>query len=156
ASLANAQPAPVVVIVPDKAPAKRSKRASRHEGVRRGVVPTAQAEQAQPEVPNSSSTETSQHRALDEELSLLRGAYDALRAGRPQYALERLAQHAARFPDGELAEAREVARMIALCHAGRSTAARAQAAEFLARAPKSPYAARVRLICHEAVDDGQR
>jgi outer membrane protein assembly factor BamD (BamD/ComL family) len=77
----------------------------------------------------------------------MRAAYEALRGGRPDRALEHLAEHAARFPDGELAESREVTHMIALCQTGEVAAARTSAARFLAHAPHSPYAARVRLIC---------
>jgi hypothetical protein len=87
---------------------------------------------------------------LEEELRLLRAAYEALRADRPKRALSWLGEHATRFPHGALAETREVARIMALCQAGQREAARAEAAHFLQRSPHSPHAGRVRSLCAEA------
>jgi hypothetical protein len=84
---------------------------------------------------------------LDDELPLLRRAYSELNAGRPERAFEVLDVHAARFPHGELEEAREVARMLALCAMGKAPAAKGRARQFLALHPDSPFAGRVRGIC---------
>lgn len=84
---------------------------------------------------------------LEEELRLLRSAYEALRSGHPKRALNWLGEHAARFPRGSLAEARDVARIMALCQAGQRNAARTEAAHFLQLSPRSPHAGRVRSLC---------
>jgi hypothetical protein len=86
---------------------------------------------------------------LEEELRLLRAAYEALRSDRPKRALSWLDEHATRFPHGALAETREVARIMALCQTGQREAARAEAAHFLQRSPRSPHAGRVRSLCVE-------
>jgi hypothetical protein len=104
-----------------------------------------------PATPNSSASVptggSSRQGDLEAEMRLLRAAYDALRAGHPERALETLAEHASRYPHGELAEARGVARIMALCQAKRVAAARSEAERFLQRSPSSPYAARVRSLC---------
>lgn len=86
---------------------------------------------------------------LEEELRLMRDANNALRANKPQTALVLLAEHESRFPRGTLADSRRVARIMALCQAGKVAAARTEAERFLRRAPNSPYAARVRSLCTE-------
>jgi hypothetical protein len=117
------------------------------------LAPAAARELA---APAADGQQQARRRDLDEELKLLRGAYDALNAGNTDAAFKQLAEHAARFPRGELSESREVTRMIALCQVGQSATARAQAAQFLARSPDSPYAARVRLICRDASGESAR
>lgn len=87
---------------------------------------------------------------IDEEVALLRSANAALRAANPKRALAQLAEHRWRFPNGKLADSREVARMLALCASGESALARAEAERFLAAQPRSPFAQRVRGICVEA------
>jgi hypothetical protein len=84
---------------------------------------------------------------LEQELALIRSAYEALRAGRPERALAQLAEHSWRYPRSELAASREVARIMALCAAGKTDTARQEARRFLQRSPGSPYAARVRSLC---------
>jgi hypothetical protein len=84
---------------------------------------------------------------IDEEVRLLSQAHAALRSGRPRDALGKLREHAESFPNSKLAEARQVARMIALCDSGRRAAARAEAQAFLSERPRSPLANRVRSIC---------
>src|SRR5262249_36408651 len=69
--------------------------------------------------------------ALDAELSLLREAQGALRAGEPARALALL--DAAQPAGGALGEERDAARVLALCGAGRVDDARREAARFLAR-----------------------
>jgi hypothetical protein len=73
----------------------------------------------------------------------------AVREGRSGEALTLLDQQERDFPQGELRQERVAARAVALCAAGRVSEARALAASFLARAPRSPLAARMRSICTE-------
>jgi len=86
-------------------------------------------------------------RAPDPELELVRAAEEDLHRGNPGRALEILAEHERRFPDGMLWEEREVTRILALCQIGNAAAARAQAQRFIVRAPASPFADRVRQGC---------
>jgi hypothetical protein len=84
---------------------------------------------------------------LDREMQLLKRAQVAQAAGRPTEALSILADHAKQFPNGKLAESREVARVLSLCQAGQTQASRAAAERFLASHPNSPFASRVRGAC---------
>jgi hypothetical protein len=84
---------------------------------------------------------------LDEETRLLADAQLALRSGKAERALALLAEHTWRFPRGQLAEAREVAHVVALCEAGHAASSRAEAKRFLAKRPRSPFAERVRTVC---------
>jgi hypothetical protein len=84
---------------------------------------------------------------IDEEVRLLSQAHAAIRAGRPREALSKLREHGEAFPNSKLEEARQVARMIALCDSGKRAAARAEARVFLSARPRSPLANRVRSIC---------
>jgi hypothetical protein len=84
---------------------------------------------------------------IDEEVRLMSGAQAALRSGDPKRALQLLGEHARRFPNGKLANARMVARISALCTMGLADEARLEADRFLARNPNSPFAERVRNIC---------
>lgn len=93
-----------------------------------------------PPAPSASSAEvvprakarTARRRATGDavaETTLLEQARAALR-GRPATALELTHRHRARFPEGALAEEREVIAIEALERLGRKQAARARAAEF--------------------------
>jgi hypothetical protein len=84
---------------------------------------------------------------LEDELGLLSSAQRAMREGLPERALLALAEHAWRFPNGQLAEAREVARISALCQAGKRALGRTERARFLTHRPESPFADRVRGLC---------
>jgi hypothetical protein len=95
----------------------------------------------------ASSAEAPPMSTLDREMRLLKRAQIAQSAGRPSEALSILAEHAKQFPNGKLAESREVARVIALCQAGQTQASRAAAERFLAARPNSPFASRVRGVC---------
>jgi outer membrane protein assembly factor BamD (BamD/ComL family) len=85
--------------------------------------------------------------AEPEEARWLREAQLAVRSGDARRALTLLDEHAARFPSGKLADAREVTRMVALCDLGARAAAREKAEHFLAEHPGSPFSDRVRRIC---------
>jgi len=84
---------------------------------------------------------------LEEEISLLREAHEALRAAQPERALDLLEEHAQRFPRGALEQERRAMRAIALCQAKPGAAARLEADHFLRSAPESPLVERVRSVC---------
>jgi len=85
--------------------------------------------------------------ALAAEVELITAAKTALDADDPDAALTRLADHARRFPDGQLANERRGYRAIALCEAGKPAAGRGEARVFLDAHPGSPLAPRVRQAC---------
>lgn len=85
--------------------------------------------------------------ALAAEVELITAAKTALDTGDPDVALARLADHARRFPDGQLASERRGYRAIALCEAGKPAAGRGEARLFLDAHPGSPLAPRVRRAC---------
>ena len=87
---------------------------------------------------------------LEQETALMEQAQAALRRGDAQRALALLAEHTWLFPKGHLSEARDVARIDALCKAGYAEQARARAEHFLATRAHSPFAARVRASCLDA------
>jgi hypothetical protein len=71
------------------------------------------------------------------ELSLLRRAHEARRAGQPERALELAREHAKKYPHSQLWAERETLRVLALCDLGRVDAARRSAAplEYLWSSP---------------------
>jgi hypothetical protein len=85
--------------------------------------------------------------ALTLEAQGLSAVERALRNGRAAEALALLDQQERTFRGGKLDLERQAARIIALCAVGRQAEARAFAARFLARAPSSFLAARVRNTC---------
>lgn len=74
---------------------------------------------------------------IDAEMTLVARAQTALHRGLYDSALDALAEHARRFPRGEMAEEREALAVQALARAGRTEEARARAARFDARYPRS-------------------
>ncbi|MBX3264876.1 MAG: hypothetical protein KF782_34710, partial [Labilithrix sp.] len=76
------------------------------------------------------------------EVRLLERAQDALRA-RPAEALALAEDHARRFPQGMLAQEREVIAIEALMKTGRASEANARAARFKARFPGSSHTRRI-------------
>jgi hypothetical protein len=84
---------------------------------------------------------------LEGEVLLLEGADAELRRGDTSAALARLAEHAAKYPSGVLADEREGVRAIALCRAGRLSEGKAAADRFLSPTRRSSLAARVRTAC---------
>lgn len=81
---------------------------------------------------------------LREENQLLGDARSALRGGDPAEALKKLDAAGGRFPDGVLAQEREVLAIEALAKSGQRSAASARASAFLAAHPTSPHATKVR------------
>jgi hypothetical protein len=122
--------------------AQRTQVATANPGVtHKAVVLEETAEEAPAPAPPAST--------LDQEMQLLKRAQVAQASGRPSEALSILAEHAKQFPNGKLAESREVARVIALCQSGQAQASRSAADRFLAARPNSPFASRVRGVCAE-------
>jgi hypothetical protein len=103
---------------------------------------------AVPRVPENTAPAASPAAAdgLQAELALVRAAHDALRAGRPDVALDRMEQHRRDFPGGALAEERDALRVSAICALGRADAA-SEAQAFLASHPESPFVGRIRDAC---------
>lgn len=81
------------------------------------------------------------------EALILQDAQLALSQGDSVVALERLSEHARRFPSGALAEEREAAFVLALCSAGRVAEARAHRATLERTAPSSPLLPRLERSC---------
>ena len=103
------------------------------------TAPVAPATAAPPEVqPSSGLTLEAQGLSLVQQ---------ALRDGRGTDALALLDLQERTFHGGKLDLERQAARIIALCAVGRQAEARAFAIRFLARAPNSFLAARVRNTC---------
>jgi hypothetical protein len=84
---------------------------------------------------------------IAEELRLVRAASAALDQSAPERALERLAEHARRFPSGELAIERRGLELIARCTINPHAVLRAERDQFLARFPSAPIAARMSRAC---------
>ena len=82
-----------------------------------------------------------------EEAHLLREADAALRGGDTAGATRWLDEHARLFPNGVLAEERDVQRVLVLCASGQPDAARMEASRFLSAYPRSLLAGRVRASC---------
>ena len=78
-----------------------------------------------------------------DEASLVHAGVVARRSGQPGRALELFDTHARLYPQGVLAEEREVERALALADLGRVTEARAAIDRFLQTHPASPLAARL-------------
>jgi hypothetical protein len=83
--------------------------------------------------------------SLAEETQLLREADRAVRAGDGERAMALLNDHAARFPDGNLAPERAAERLVVLCLDGKADAS--AASRFLAAHPGSALTARVKQAC---------
>lgn len=78
-----------------------------------------------------------------EEVKLLERAQDALRSGRHADALSLCNEHAKSYPNGMLAQEREVIAVEALVKTGRTVEAKARAEKFKARFPGSSHARRI-------------
>jgi hypothetical protein len=81
------------------------------------------------------------------EVAMLRRAQKALKQGDAEASLAAIDALAAKHPKGALREERLAARVLALCAAGRTSEARAAGQAFLAEAPNSVQASRVRASC---------
>lgn len=121
------------------------------------AVPVAEAEAeeqlSEPTTPVSPERSASLGEAakpgneIRQEVALLSKAQAALSRGRPQEALEALAEHAARFPRGVLTEERAATRARTLCALGRRQEAEAELKRIERLNPASAYLARARESC---------
>jgi outer membrane protein assembly factor BamD (BamD/ComL family) len=84
--------------------------------------------------------------SIAEETRLIGRARKALGTGDNAAALAIAAEHAQQFPSGQFTQEREAVRTRAHCNRGDANAQNA-AEKFLAKWPKSPYAAKVRGSC---------
>ena len=84
---------------------------------------------------------------IRQEVTLLSKAQAALSRGRPQEALEALAEHAQRFPRGVLSEERAATRVRTLCALGRTREAAAELKRIETLNPTSAYLAPARESC---------
>ena len=84
---------------------------------------------------------------IRQEVALLSKAQAALSRGRPQEALEALAEHAQRFPRGVLSEERAATRVRTLCALGRTREAAAELKRIETLNPTSAYLAPARQSC---------
>jgi hypothetical protein len=98
-------------------------------------------------IPSGPSTNPAAASEVEAEIALLGAARTALLENRPGDALAALERHAARFPNGTLAEDRAAERVFALCALGRVEAAREEATSFLATRPRSPHVGSIRTSC---------
>jgi len=85
--------------------------------------------------------------AIDDELSWLGAAQEALRRHEPTRALQLVQEHAFRFPRGALAQERRAVQLLALCELQRKQAARAVLREIEQRTPSSPLIVGIRRSC---------
>jgi hypothetical protein len=76
---------------------------------------------------------------LAQEAALLHQAQAAWRAGQSAQALQLANQHAARFPRSQLANERDVLRVLSLCKLGQVSAAKQVGARLLRTAKGSPW-----------------
>lgn len=97
--------------------------------------------------PSKAPTSSDPVVTVDAEVRLIKKARAAQRYGRHTRALALLEQHRSRFPNGAMAELREVFRVAALCAVGRTAAAGRAAQAFKRAYPKSPHGPRVHAAC---------
>jgi len=117
--------------------------------VKTSIVP-APAQDAPVKVPShvatrAPSTPADAPSQLLEETKLLTDAERSLGAGNAARATALLDEHAARFPNGQLAPERAAERMVIQCQTGKAGAAAGQL--FLSEHPGSPLGARIKQAC---------
>jgi hypothetical protein len=88
-----------------------------------------------------------EQRSLSDELSLLRGARQALGAGRAKDALSLLDAYQARVKQPLLWPEYQATRALALCASGRHAEGREAAARLAQRHPKSPFIKQIQSQC---------
>jgi hypothetical protein len=113
------------------------------------LPPKAAARGAWPPTSGVRGSQTTQpgNSLLEEELSLIAAASQALDGGDARAALRRLENHRSRFGAGFLTEEREGLWVVALCQAGRMPEAASARDEFERRAPRSPLRRRIATQC---------
>lgn len=107
------------------------------------VSPETLPEVVEPTPPKAMPSPSAPHVAkadeLMEEAALLHQAQAAWRAGQSSEALKLASQHAQRFPHSQLANERDVLRVLSLCKLGQQAAAKRVGARLLKTAKGSPW-----------------
>lgn len=98
--------------------------------------PVASAPKLQPKL---AAGATHPEHELAQEAALLHQAQTAWRAGQSARALELANQHAKQFPRSQLANERDVLRVLSLCKLGQVDAAKRVGARLLSKAKGSPW-----------------
>lgn len=104
--------------------------------------PTRTARRSDPREPKSTRTDR-----LSREVGLLEAIRGALDHGEGEGALRLLAQHAERFPNGQLVTEHAAYRAVALCTVGRTAQGRGEARLFVRRHPQALLVGRLREAC---------
>lgn len=128
---------------PVAAPVARRERAPRD----RADTPRSEAPETAPAAIAAVAAEVPVPDPLGRETTLLRNARSALAHGDVGRAVSLLDEHARDFPDGALAEARDLLRVQARCVAGDGEGAAREAAHFVDAHPSSPHARRMASPC---------
>lgn len=109
--------------------------------------PVAKVQRSQPAEPSPVSAEPAKASSLVLEAQLIGDASKALRDGNGARALQLLAEHAARYPNGALRQERQGLRALGLCATGQVSAAREAGRSYLKQSPDAPLAAHVKKGC---------
>lgn len=96
---------------------------------------------------SSVSDDHSAYRGSTNEEQLILEAHEQLQLGDPRKALEFLAEHQRRYPNGAMQQSREAVRVVATCNLGRKDEARQLLTKFVAEWPESPFQQRIRGAC---------
>jgi hypothetical protein len=110
-------------------------------------TPSALAPTSKPSAPQSARNNASSAHALEEEAALLHQAQSAWRAGQSATALKLASEHAQRFPRSQLANERDVLRVLSLCKLGQVQSAKQVGARLLRSAKGSPWYQSVASSC---------
>ncbi|HEX2878384.1 MAG TPA: hypothetical protein VHO25_02495 [Polyangiaceae bacterium] len=129
-------PAPVLAVPAAPAPQPAPPLAVVEE-IPAAPVPTADERKAPANSPTVHGT-TPAHE-LAQEAALLHEAQAAWRAGQSAQALQLANQHAQRFPRSQLADERDVLRVLSLCKLGQVSAAKQVGTRLLRKAKGSPW-----------------
>lgn len=114
---------------------------------RQALPPVAAPEPVTAPKPAVAARSASPTHELEEEAALLHQAQAAWRAGQSAQALKLSNQHAQRFPHSQLANERDVLRVLSLCKLGQATAAKQVADHLLRTAKGSPWYQSVAQSC---------
>lgn len=128
-------PAPVVAV---PAPAVAEPKPATVEQIPTVPTPPVEEPKALPVNPPAVHSTTPAHE-LAQEAALLHEAQAAWRAGQSAQALQLANQHAQRFPRSQLADERDVLRVLSLCKLGQVSAAKQAGARLLRKAKGSPW-----------------
>lgn len=124
-------------------------------------TPTAQPSPPQAKKPRVRAARTADAKPeaaydLAADTKLLQDANKALRAKRPEHALELLAEHERRFPSPAQPDLRAVLWVGALCAQGRPAQAKRRADALRAARPNSPMLPRIEATCAVKKNDAQQ